>query len=287
MIVHEATRFQYMKWDEKFAREKPYQIISGLSKSSPISNTNINFEQSASEEKVTDIRECPEAYSLDVNGFNVHTICSDFTEWTNRARVETEFIPNIVEPLLREQVGERSRIVVFDWHLRRNVRHDRGKGVDTNDSTQPLPVAKVVHIDQPPAEVVRRVQRHLGDEADQLLQGRVRMINFWKPLYRPVQDAPLAICDASTVQSDDLVAIDNVRRTWSGETVFVLPSPRYKWYYISEQRPDEVLIFKTFDSKYECTARACPHASFTPSRRARDAKPRESIEFRAFIFSDV
>jgi hypothetical protein len=79
--------------------------------------------------------------------------------------------------------------------------------------------------------------------------------SFWKPIRNAVQDAPLAVCDARAVRPSDLVAVDIVKREYAGETAFALPSPNYKWYYLSHQRPDEVLLFKNFDSKKDCVAR--------------------------------
>ena len=121
MFVHEAAKFEYIKWSDTFKKEKPYQILSGLAKSSTISNTNITFEQSEVEEKVTDIRQNHDAYSLDSNGFNVHTISSDFADWSNQAKVESEYIPQVIEPFLRKHVEDVSQVVVFDWHVRHIV----------------------------------------------------------------------------------------------------------------------------------------------------------------------
>ncbi|OAL45364.1 hypothetical protein IQ07DRAFT_684291 [Pyrenochaeta sp. DS3sAY3a] len=285
MVQHETARFQYLKWDEKFRTEKPYQILSGLSESSSVSRTNVTFEQAEQEEKVTDIRENPDAYSLDTTGFAVHRIENGFLDWFNEQRVESEYIPQYVVPFLRQHVKDATRIIIFDWHLRRNSPGD--SRVDLNDNTQPLLPAKVVHVDQTPAGVVRRVRQQLGDDAERALQGRVRIINFWKPLRYPVQDAPLAVCDGSVVPPGDLVAVDLVRRTYTGETAFALPSRKFRWYYVSNQQADEVLLFKVFDSSDRCQANACPHASFTPSNLPESCQPRESIEVRALILNDA
>lgn len=78
--------------------------------------------------------------------------------------------------------------------------------------------------------------------------------SFWKPL-RTIEDAPLAVCDGSTVRESNLVATDLVKRTYMGETAFVLPSAAYRWYYMNKQQPDEVLLIKNFDSDLSCKAR--------------------------------
>jgi hypothetical protein len=52
------------------------------------------------------------------------------------------------------------------------------------------------------------VREHLPDEAEELLQGRVQVINLWRPIRGPLRDSPLAVCDVTTVAADDLVASD-------------------------------------------------------------------------------
>ena len=57
----------------------------------------------------------------------------------------------------------------------------------------------------PPAPAPQRVRDLLPDEAEELLKGRVQVINLWRPIRGPLQDAPLAVCDARTVAFEDLV----------------------------------------------------------------------------------
>ena len=52
-----------------------------------------------------------------------------------------------------------------------------------------------VHIDQTYDASVARVHRHLGEDADRLLKGRVRIINVWRPIHNPVAHKPLAVSD--------------------------------------------------------------------------------------------
>ena len=79
-----------------------------------------------------------------------------------------------------------------------------------------------------------RVREHLPDEADELLKGRVQVINVWRPIRGPVRDAPLAMADGQTVAPDDLVASDLIYPNRSGETYSVKYNPNQRWYYIPE-----------------------------------------------------
>jgi hypothetical protein len=52
----------------------------------------------------------------------------------------------------------------------------------------------------------------MGAEADDLLSRRFAIVNVWRPIRGPLRDAPLAICDAQSVEPGDLVAADQVYR---------------------------------------------------------------------------
>jgi hypothetical protein len=67
------------------------------------------------------------------------------------------------------------------------------------------------------------------------------------------------------------------------ETLTVRPNENHRWYFKNEQKADEVLIFKGFDTHGE--ARACPHSAFIDDKYADEAL-RESIEIRALLIYD-
>lgn len=107
----------------------------------------------------------------------------------------------------------------------------------------------------------------MGEEADELLKGRVRVIKYasfkpyscmhtcsdfdmssvWRPLAN-VKSWPLALCDARTVNPDDLVTCDIVRRRYVGETYFGKYNPKQKWHFLSEMTPEDVIFIKVYDS---------------------------------------
>lgn len=282
---HEQATFSYIQWKDIYSDEKPYEILADLpTEASSAAKTNITLEK-GSPVNVTDVRGLEEDFSLDKNGFAFIKHKSDFTEFDKSKFVETEFLPNIVEPFLKKHVEGADRIVFFDWHLRRNVREEAPEKIDINDGSHALLPVNYPHIDQSPASAILRVRQQFGDEADELLAGRVRIVNFWRPLWRPVVDAPLALCDGSTVTADDVILVDHVREFHVGETVYLRQKPTNKWYYLSHQAPDEVTLIKIFDSQADCPAKWCPHASFNHADVGIGYNPRESIEVRALIFS--
>lgn len=81
------------------------------------------------------------------------------------------------------------------------------------------------------------------------------MRSVWRPLFNPIENYPLAVCDGSTVPADMLVAVDHVRKNYVGEGLYPLARPKYRWHYLNRQTKDEVLLIKTFDSKEDVPAK--------------------------------
>jgi hypothetical protein len=124
----------------------------------------------------------------------------------------------------------------------------------------------------------------LPDDAEELLRGRVQVINLWRPIRGPLYDAPLAVCDAKSVDPADLVSSDLVYRDRVGETYSVTYNSAHGWYYVPEMRRDEALLLKCCDTLDDGRARFMPHSAFTDPTTPAGAPPRESIELRSLVF---
>ena len=86
--------------------------------------------------------------------------------------------------------------------------------------------------------------------SDHLERSKANMkYSIWKPLWGPLTDWPLAVCDATSVDSSDLIAADIVTRTGYTENNLVYFSPRHKWYYLSGHMPSELMIFRQADTR--------------------------------------
>jgi hypothetical protein len=124
----------------------------------------------------------------------------------------------------------------------------------------------------------------LPEEAEELLRGRVQVINLWRPLFGPLRDFPLAVADARSSTPDELVPSDLVYRDRVGETYSVRYSPRHRWFYVPDMQPDEALLLKCFDSALDGRARFAPHTAFQDPTAGPNVRPRASIELRALVF---
>jgi hypothetical protein len=94
----------------------------------------------------------------------------------------------------------------------------------------------------------------------------------------------LAVCDARTVKSNELVAADLVYPDRIGETYSVKYNSDHQWFYVPRMTADEILLLKCFDSKSDGRARFAPHSAFIDPTTPLDAPPRESIELRTLVF---
>ncbi len=140
-----------------------------------------------------------------------------------------------------------------------------------------------MHVDHTATSGPQRVRDLLPDEADELLKGRVQVINLWRPINHPVYDAPLAVAEASSVRFEELIPSDLIYQHRIGETYNVVFSPEHRWHYVRHQRPDEVLLIKCYDSRTD-VARFAPHTAFLASDVPEGVPPRESIELRTLVF---
>jgi hypothetical protein len=217
--------------------------------------------------------------SLDGEGFDLIAHKSALTHFDDEDEIRRTYYPE-AEQILKDLTGAH-RVVVFDHTIRRRVP---GMSDRTNPLRQPV---QRVHVDHTIKSGPQRVRDLLGDEAGELLKGRVQVINLWRPIRGPVLDMPLAFADAQSVAPQDLVGSDLIYRDRVGETYSVAYNPAHRWFYVPEMRTDEALLLKCYDSRTDGRARFAPHTAFTDPTTPADAPPRQSIELRTFVFHNA
>jgi len=226
---------------------------------------------------IRDVRPVASTLSLEREGFKLVTAASRINDFYDHEAVQTCYYAEAVS-LLEELTGAL-RVVVFDHTIRRRIpgTTDRAQGTPR----QPVPR---VHNDYTVKSGPQRVRDLLGEDAGELLRGRFSVINVWRPIRGPIQDAPLAVADARSVDQGDLVATDLVYPDRTGEIYYVKFNPSHRWFYASAMREDEAMLIKCFDSADDGRARFVPHSAFVDPTTPIDALPRESIELRTLVF---
>lgn len=98
----------------------------------------------------------------------------------------------------------------------------------------------------------RRVQRHLNEaELQKYYSGnwRIRIMNCWRLISYSAGERPLAMCDYYSVNKEDLRRADRASREYVGEIYYVHYNSGQQWYWISQQLPEELLLFVNYDSE--------------------------------------
>jgi hypothetical protein len=236
-----------------------------------------NLEPEPHQVRIHTLRPIAAELGLDVQGFALRQQKSAVQDFWDDEEVRRVYYSE-AEQFLKDVTGA-SRIYIFDHLQRRRV-----PGQQDRSRSGPRQPATRVHVDHTARSGPQRVRDLMGDEAEELLKGRVQVINMWRPIRGPLRDAPLAVCDSRTVGADDLVPSDLVYRDRTGETYSVRYNPAHRWFYVPEMQRDEALLLKIADTKEDISARFMPHTAFTDPTTPPDAFPRESIELRTLVF---
>jgi hypothetical protein len=214
--------------------------------------------------------------SLDEEGFELHPHRTQVTDFYDPAQIRDVYEAE-VEALLEAATGAE-KVVVFDHTIRSIPRAQAGiKGVG-----QPV---RQVHNDYTALSGPRRVRDHLAPaEAEMRLGRRYLEVNVWRPIKGPLEDQPLAVCDARSIAPDDLIASDLIYRDKVGETYSLAYNPQHRWFYFPRMEADEAILLKCFDSDEASPGRYTAHSAFYDPTAPDKPLPRESIETRALVF---
>lgn len=132
-----------------------------------------------------------------------------------------------------------------------------------------------------------------------IAHGRFGIVNLWRNIARePVARNPMALCDAQTVNPQDLVVFEIHYADRIGENYFARPAPRHEWYCYPAMTPDEALLIAQWDSAGPLSRSngeapdssdpdsACTfsfHSAFEDPGTPEDAPDRWSIEVRCAV----
>src|SRR5262245_50374819 len=121
-------------------------------------------------------------FSLDQNGFLLTHHETKVTNFYDEQEVKTVYYPEL-ERLVKEVTGT-VKVVVFDHNVRCAPMSQRGE----NGAHEPV---RVAHNDYTLKSGPQRVRDLLpAGEAEERLKHRFAVINVWRPIRGPVQEAP-------------------------------------------------------------------------------------------------
>lgn len=222
---------------------------------------------------IADARAIAGELDLDRHGFVLARLDVDLAGLVgDPAALRRDYDPRITR-LIAGLTGA-AEVLIFDHTVRSGDPAAQAAG-----RREPV---QVVHNDYTERSAPRRVRDLLGDRAEALLRRRFAVVQTWQPI-RPVLSSPLALCDARSLSASHLIACERRHPDRVGETYHIAFDPAQRWYWFPRAQPDEVIVFKTFDSD-GARARFTAHGSFTDPGAPAGAPPRESVEVRSFAF---
>jgi hypothetical protein len=221
--------------------------------------------------QIQDLRDT-EALRLDDHGATLGRWPTRVRRFYDEGHVRGRYYPESAD-IIKAALGA-DQVVVFDHNVRRGAalqiqpaRHDLGRPVHH------------AHTDYTPRSALRRLRHELGANADAGVS-RFLQVNLWRPIRGPLRDAPLAICDGSSVRLQNLRTVELRYPDRTGEIYYLMHDPAQRWYFASDMTVDEAWLLKNYDSASPGPGSVAPHSAFTDTRHSH-VPPRESIEVRA------
>ncbi len=224
---------------------------------------------------VTDLRSLEVPLSIERNGFTMLHHETAVRDLLDPGEVEQVWYAEAIE--LAKRLNSAAHAIAFGPVARSDT---------PGNSHSRLP-AFGAHVDYGRRTIEDIARPVLGAQADYWLGKRVVLMNLWRPI-STVYRTPLALCDASTVQPDDLHdseirgGLDDPNRPpLYGYNLSY--SPNHRWYYTSRMRPDELFAFKLYDSD-SARPQWSGHTAINDPETPDDAPPRQSMEIRTISF---
>ncbi|KAK4221670.1 hydroxylase/desaturase CTB9 [Podospora fimiseda] len=294
------TQLRFAQDLEIFQKEVPYEIFGHPT---PTSDriTNCKFETIGGVE-IQDVRDVAQDYSLNTTGFafmHHESKCrlnpKDFEKAGNSLENNPAVLAYLEEniELIRDLVGGE-KVICCDWRFRRagappSVVPD---GLDHTFDLRFKAVAPGydIHCDFSHRGGWERLELHLlPEELEAVRSGKLtaKIINTWRP-FNVVKNAPLILTDRRTILQDDLMEVERVLPDQIQRAYYLKHQPYHRYFYMSDQGPDEVALFTSWDlKKGHQTAEISPHgaASFWDVNYLDH--PRESIEVRLIVLSEA
>ncbi len=109
-----------------------------------------------------------------------------------------------------------------------------------------------------------------SDVARALEDGRFAIINLWRNIApEPVAREPLALCDATSVDPDDLAVFEVFYSDRVGENYLAKHAERHRWCYYPALTREEALLIKQWDSHSQrrCASLRCGTTARSGSRQ--------------------
>ena len=231
---------------------------------------------------ICETRDRADSPRLDREGFQLVRHTSAVRDYLDTAELERVYFAEIRE-LIRAVTGARAVAIAATPFVRFSERSAQSGRLK---NSRPARFAHIDYGDERGRALAEQTFATLDDRNWQFR--RFAHYNVWRVLTPPPQDIPLAVCDARSLQREDLIPAIAVfdfagvpERTAAS---YVLRfNPAHRWHYFRDMTPDEALIFVTNEGD-PLRPHHIAHTAFDDPTCAANAAPRSSIEIRAVAY---
>ena len=212
--------------------------------------------------------------SFDTHGFALVKFETD-VDFADPKAVEERYYPEVRR--LIQQLTGANEVFVFLGILR-GGEDDKGGGP-----------ALSAHVDFNEASLRDWIARLAPGREEELADKRLISINVWRGTI-PVENMPLAVCDARSVDKGDFMRVsfgkpEGGLREDAPAGLNMAYNPDHRWYYFPDMQPDEALVFRLFDTgnpQWQMTG----HTAFEDPTSLPGSRKRESFEVRTIAVLD-
>jgi hypothetical protein len=232
---------------------------------------------------------------LGVSLAHLESKCSNFYD---SAEVERVFYPEI-EKLLLEFFPSATDALVYNHDVfDKDYAGDRTEDQDAKNPGVNAQYANIVHNDLNDnsgrvrcRELLTRNLRNFGREvqyteaeADAKMSRRFMSINLAKPM-ETVEQYPFVLCAWPSFAHQSYITSYRIYDDRVGETTRFTYSPDHEWYWLPQQKPDEVSMLKCYDSVTDgSVSRWSFHSACIDPTANVDARCRKNGVVRSFVF---
>jgi hypothetical protein len=226
--------------------------------------------------RINNGRPLKDQFTLPTHGFTFFQHCSKVENFYDSNLINSIY-DGEVATLIKTYMGAEN-VHVFDHTFR-----TANNAVALKNNTR-APV-KSAHNDYTERSARQRLRDFLPvNEAQKRLKRRFAIVQTWRPIRHPVQSEPFAICDGQTIPEEGFVTLYRRYSYRTAETYHLSYHPDHLWYYFPKMTPDEVIMFKVFDSDRSKGVPFTAHTAFDDPNTPINAPLRESVESRALVF---
>ncbi|KAF4466278.1 hypothetical protein FALBO_6860 [Fusarium albosuccineum] len=245
----------FIKDLDKYKHEKPYKWTATLDESKEHLRTNIALE-SRDDVIFRDVRSLigqEDKLSVRNHGFQILRYTSIDNSAIKEESVLKEYVTGLAESI--KEAVSAELVYCVNFVFRQCTRAMIMSPEDTYRKAGPPGSAKEPELPAFPAHAVTSLSA-IKYSAYILITR-----SAWSPLYKPVQNAPLAFCHPATLSPNDVLEVDAVRPDRVTGVRYLKYKPNHQWYWCSNQAPNEVSVFKSWDSDPEDPLPFVPHGA--------------------------